>query len=191
MRLYIRPRRPSVHSAMSALVPAGEFSFSGCMTITHTCFHQRLELPHKQGIGSSKLTTLPFVGKETCPAIEMAYPLLSFCLWDGSANIAAHLLPVHRIGLEAKSPGLSCSTSSSAMVAMCKRGNSDCIPKKFVFNPLRPPAASSVKRNQRQLRLVFPESLFECIGFLGRVNAPEIVVIRDEVGIPAMAPALV
>jgi hypothetical protein len=60
----------------------------------------------------------------------MASSLLNFLVWFGSVNIAALHLPIHGIGLGAKSPASSCWTSSFVTVVTCKRGNSDCGPRK-------------------------------------------------------------
>ena len=36
----------------------------------------------------------------------MAYPLLKFYVWDGSANIVTRHLPIHRIGLRSEESGV-------------------------------------------------------------------------------------
>jgi hypothetical protein len=69
--------------------------------------------------------------------VGVAYPLLNLQLWDGSANIAARHLPIHRIGLEAKSPASPCLISSFALVATCKPKNSDCAQKRLRAPPLQ------------------------------------------------------
>jgi hypothetical protein len=135
-------------------------------------FHQRLGSPHKRGIGSSKPNNSSFCRKGNLSGDRDGISFAEFLCMGWICQHCAHLLPVHRIGLEAKSPGLSCSTSS-AMVAMCKRGNSDCIPKRNSCSVLYDHRRrGSVSVTNVNFAWFSQESLFECIGFLGRVDAP-------------------
>ena len=82
--------------------------------------------------GSFKLTILP-LAERNCPAIGMASCLLNFLVWFGFANIATLHSSIRHIGSKAKSSVWYFWTSSFVMVVTCKRGNSDCIPRKSVF----------------------------------------------------------
>ena len=68
------------------------------------------------------------------PLIEMASLLLNLQVWDGFANIAMRHSSSPPTVSKAKSPAWSCLTSSFAAAAICKRGNSDCAPKKSSFS---------------------------------------------------------
>jgi hypothetical protein len=82
--------------------------------------------------GSFKLTILP-LPERNCWAIGMASCLLNFLVWFGSANIAARHSSIRHIGSKAKSPAWYSWISSFVTVVTCKRGNSDCVPRKSVF----------------------------------------------------------
>jgi hypothetical protein len=84
-------------------------------------------------MGSFKLTILPLAERNRS-AIGMASSLLDFLVWFGSANIASRLSSIRRIGSKAKSPASFSWTSSFVTVVTCKRGNSDCVPRKSVFD---------------------------------------------------------
>ena len=82
-------------------------------------------------------------------AIGMASSLLNFLVWFGSANIAARHSSIRPIGSKAKSPASSSWTSSFVTVVTCKRGNSDCIPRKSVVAIDLPPKPLQPKKKDR------------------------------------------
>jgi len=92
-----------------------------------------------------KSTPLSLGRTGNLPPAGMAYTLLHPEVWDGSANIAARHLPIHRTGLEARSPASSCLISSFVIVAMCKPRNSDCAQKSLRVQPLQ-----SARRNTNE-----------------------------------------
>ena len=87
--------------------------------------------------------------KGTVRRSRMASSLLNFLVWVGSANIAARHLSIRRIGSKVKSPASSCWTSSFVTVVTCKRGNSDCVPRKSVFGIDLPQKPQQPKKKSR------------------------------------------
>src|SRR6266481_266724 len=112
--------------------PPEESSFSSCTSNTDTYFHKRLDHCRTETSVPLKLTILP-PAERNRSAIGMASSLLIFLVWFGSANIAARHSSIRRIGSKAKSPASSSWTSSFVTAVTCKRGNSDCVPRKSVF----------------------------------------------------------
>ena len=125
--------------------PPEECSFSRCMSNTDTYFHKRLDHCTTETWVPLNLQYFPL----RKGAVRRHRPCWIFFVWFGSANIAARHSSIRRIGSKAKSPAWYSWTSSFVTVVTCKRGNSDCLPRKSVFGIDLPQKPQQPKKKSR------------------------------------------